>query len=393
VQSPLVARHSDITVNKKLLYPLLLLVAGIFLAFLIGVNKREITPVPYEPIVPTVRVIQVHAATEYLGVSSQGTVQPRSQSELIPEVTGRVTWISTSLVNGGAFGEGDILLRIDDADYLTLLELSEAALQRSEVEYALSEDELKRLVSLHQRQLASQQQLDAAQRAAQVDEATLREARAGLEQARRDLSRTQLQAPFDGLVRSKHVDLGQFVTRGQSIGTIYATDSVEVRLPISADQLSYLGLPISTRGQIPPLLSPPVTVSADFGDTRLIWEGQLVRLEAEFDEQSRMVYGVARLQIEDDNESPMLPVGMFVQAAIRGRSVEQVIRLPRSAMRDNNQVLVVDSENRLHFRQISLLRLEHDDILISEGLNNGELVCISPLQTVVDGMLVNPVVE
>ena len=169
--------------------------------------------------------------------------------------------------------------------------------------------------------------------------------------------------------------------------------SVEVRLPISADQLSYLGLPISTRGQIPPLLSPPVTVSADFGDTRLIWEGQLVRLEAEFDEQSRMVYGVARLQIEDDNESPMLPVGMFVQAAIRGRSVEQVIRLPRSAMRDNNQVLVVDSENRLHFRQISLLRLEHDDILISEGLNNGELVCISPLQTVVDGMLVNPVVE
>jgi RND family efflux transporter MFP subunit len=379
--------------SKKALYPLLLLVGGLFLAFLIGVNKPEVVPVPYEPIVPTVRVIEVKATTEYLEVSSQGTVQPRSQSELTPEVSGRVVWISPSLVNGGAFREGDILLRIDDADYLTLLERSEAALKRSQVENTLSEDELKRLSSLHQRQLASQQQLDTARRAAQVDEATLRESRAGLEQARRDLSRTQLQAPFDGLVRSEHVDLGQYVTRGKSIGIIYATDYVEVRLPISADQLSYLGLPISTRGQIPPSLSPPVTVSANFGETRLFWEGQLVRLEAEFDEKSRMVYGVARLAIEESEESPILPVGLFVQADIRGRNVDHVIRLPRSAMRDDNQVLVVDSDNRLRFRQVSLLRLEHDDILVSEGLEDGELVCISPLQTVVDGMLVKPVVE
>ena len=189
------------------------------------------------------------------------------------------------------------------------------------------------------------------------------------------------------------MDLGQYVTRGKSIGIIYATDYVEVRLPISADQLSYLGLPISTRGQIPPSLSPPVTVSANFGETRLFWEGQLVRLEAEFDEKSRMVYGVARLAIEESEESPILPVGLFVQADIRGRNVDHVIRLPRSAMRDDNLVLVVDSDNRLLFRQVSLLRLEHDDILVSEGLEDGELVCISPLQTVVDGMLVKPVVE
>jgi len=99
------------------------------------------------------------------------------------------------------------------------------------------------------------------------------------------------------------------------------------------------------------------------------------------------------LQNEDDDESPILPVGMFVQADIRGRRVEQVIRLPRSAMRDDNQVLVVDPENRLQFRQVSLLRLEHDDLLVSSGLKDGELVCISPMQTVVDGMLVKPVTE
>jgi multidrug efflux pump subunit AcrA (membrane-fusion protein) len=264
-------------VDRKILYALAVLALGLAIAALIAVNKPEINPEPYEPIIPTVRVIRAAAAAEYLSVSSQGTVQPRSQSELIPEVSGRVTWISPSLVNGGAFREGDTLLRIDDADYRTLLERNEADLKRAEVEFTLSQDELKRVDSLNRRQLASQQQLDTARRAARVDEATLAEARADLEQARRDLSRTELKAPFDGLVRSEQVDLGQFVTRGQSIGTIYATDYVEVRLPISADQLQYLGLPISTRGQIPPAVRPPVTVAADFGDTRLLWEGQLVR--------------------------------------------------------------------------------------------------------------------
>ena len=379
--------------HKKLRSPIVVLVLGLGLAVLIAVNEPEITPEPYAPLVTTGRVTRVEATAEYLGITSQGTVQPRSQSELIPEVSGRVVWVSHALVGGGAFQHDSVLLRIDDADYRTLVDRGEASLLRAEAEYGHAADELKRMASLHKRQLASQQQLDNARRAAQVADANLIETRAGLEQANRDLARTELRAPFDGLVRNEQVDVGQFITRGQSIGTIYATDYVEVRLPISADQLGYLGLPISTRGQIPETLRPPVTVSSDFGNTRLLWEGQLMRLEAEIDERSRMIYGVTRLQLQDSEDSPLLPVGMFVQAEIRGRRVENIIRLPRSAMRDNNQVLVVDGDNRLHFRQVSLLRLEHDDMLINDGLADGELVCISPLQTVVEGMRVNPVKE
>jgi RND family efflux transporter MFP subunit len=379
--------------NKKILYPVLVLVAGVLLAIIIGNSEPEMSIEAYEPMARTVRVTEVRAGAEYLTIKSQGSVQPRSQSELIPEVSGRVNWISPSLVSGGAFKLGDTLLSIDDADYASLQQRSMAALDRSEVEFAHAEDELDRLTSLHKRQLASQQQLDNARRTAKVAEANLREARASLEQATRDLERTRLIAPFTGFVRSEQVDVGQFISRGQSIGTLYASDFVEVRLPISADQLRYLGLPISTRGLIPEELRPPVTIAADFGDARLLWEAPLVRLEAEIDERSRMLYGVAQLEIEENDESPFLPVGMFVQANIRGSLVENIIRLPRSAMRDNNQVLVVDSNNQLHFRQVSLLRLEHDDILIREGLEDGERVCVSPLQTVVDGMLVNPILE
>ena len=379
--------------NKKSLYTILVLIGGFSIALLISVNKKEVTAQPYKQLIPSVRVMRVQPAEEYLIINSQGTVQPRNQTELIPEVTGRVTAMSAAMVNGGAFKTGEILVRIDEADYLTLLQRSEAAVMRSEAEYELSKNELKRVLSLHKRQLASQQQLDDARRAQQVDEALVIEARAGLEQADRDLSRTKLRAPFDGLVRDERVNVGQFVTRGESIGTIYATDYVEVRLPISVDQLGFLGLPVSTRGQITPKQRPSVTLIADFGDTRTLWEGHLVRLEAEFDESSRMVYGVVRLQLDDDGESPLLPVGLFVQAEIRGRRVDQVIRLPRSAMRDNNQVLVVGSDDRIHFRQVSLVRQEHDDILISDGLKDGELVSISAMQTAVDGMLVNPVIE
>ena len=194
-------------------------------------------------------------------------------------------------------------------------------------------------------------------------------------------------------MRNEQVDLGQFVSRGTSIGIIYATDFVEVRLPVAASQLAFMGLPANTRGQIPPEIQPPVTLTADIGNTKVIWEAVLVRAEAEIDERSRMLYGVARLHSMRNEESFPIPVGLFVQAEIRGRKVENLMQLPRSAIRDGDQVLVVDSENRLHYRNVRILRLEHDDVLISEGLQAGELVCISPLQAVVDGMLVNPIVE
>ncbi len=379
--------------NKKRLYPVLVIAAALALAALIVANPEKKIEEAVETRPISVRVMRVAAGDEYLTISSQGTVQPRSQSELIPEVSGTVTWISPALVGGGVFKEGDVLLRIDDADYRTALEGARARRTRAEVEAEFATDELRRLESLFDKKLASQSQLDTARRAARIAESTLLEARAAQDQAERDLYRTELRAPFDGLVRSEQVDLGQFVSRGNSIGTIYAADYVEVRLPIAADQLTYLGIPVSRQGQIPAEQRPPVTVAADFGKTRVFWEGELERTEAEFDARSRMLFGVTRIPYSRDDKSPVLPVGLFVQAEIRGRRVENVMRLPRSAIRDRDEVLVVDDNNRLHFRPVQVLRLEHDEVLISAGLENGELVCISPLQTVVDGMRVEPVLE
>lgn len=379
---------------KKKLFPTLAVLAlGLVLAYIIANTEPEKNQQVHEPLLRTVRAMQVETRTEHLTITSQGTVQPRSQSELIPEVSGRVEWISPALVGGGSFQAGDVLLRIESADYKTSLKRSEAALDRAEVEQEYSRDELQRLEKLSAQKLSSQSQLDSARRAARVAEANLVDSQASLEQARRDLTRTELKAPFDGLVRSEKVDLGQFVSRGSNIGTIYATDYVEVRLPIAGDQLRYLDLSVAHRGQIAPEHRPPVTISAQFGNTSLIWEGELVRTEAEIDERSRMIYGVTRLRMSESEDRVSIPVGLFVQAEIRGRQVADVIRLPRSAMRDNDQVLVIDGDNRLRFRQVTILRLEHDEVLVKNGLTSGELVCISAIQTVVDGMHVKPVIE
>lgn len=379
--------------NKKVTATIVVLGIGLCLVLVLLATPPTLDPVPHKPLLRTVRAVQVEAITEHLAIQSQGTVQPRNQSELIPEVSGRVEWISQALVGGGTFRTGDTLLRLESDDYDTALQRSQASLDRAEVEHEYSLDELKRLEKLHAKKLASQSQLDKARRSARVAAANLADSRASLDQSQRDLARTEIKAPFDGRVRHETVDLGQFVSRGNSIGTIYATDYIEVRLPIAGDQLSYLGLPLSHRGQIMKASRPGVTLSAEFGSSTLTWTGELVRTEAEIDERSRMLYAVARVKISKDDDSASAPVGLFVQARIQGRKVDNIVRLPRSSMRDSNQVLVIDSDNKLRFREVSILRLEHDEVLLNQGLEDGELVCVSAIQTVVDGMTVKPVIE
>jgi RND family efflux transporter MFP subunit len=376
-------------VSKKLLYPLLVLAGTIVLAWLLLSSKPAPQGESYIPPPVTVRTIVAHKRAEHLSVRSQGSVQPRSESQLIPEVSGRVTWMSPALIAGGSFSAEDILIRVDPADYKNAVAKGRAALTRSTVEREHAEDELARINKLNQQKLASQSQVDDAQRRFRVADANQTETRIDLEQSSRDLSRTEIVAPFAGRVRSEHVDLGQFVSRGNTIATLYATDYVEVRLPMSSAQLAFLE--IDTTGAVPTNPGAPVVITGNYGSVKFLWDGEIVRTEAEIDSRSRMFYVVARIRNLGGPDMPPLAVGLFVQADIQGRLFNDIVRLPRSAMRDANQVLVVDDEGRLHFRQVSVLRIESDEVLISKGLENGERVCVSPLQTVVDGMRVQAV--
>jgi RND family efflux transporter MFP subunit len=379
-------------IRRKTLLPIVVVtVAGLGAVTLLATSER-LSPTQPEPVPPSVRVLDVEPKPVRMVVHAQGTVLPRIETELVPEISGNVVWISPNLIAGGYFDADEPLLRVDDRDYRNAVERASANMSRAEAELEFSEFELARLETLETSDLVSRSALESAMREARVNVAQLRDARVALEQAERDLARTEIRAPFRGLVRSEQVDVGQFVNRGTAVASLYAVDYVEVRLPIADQQLAYLDLPLTPRGQLDADSAPSVRLYADFAGREREWQGRLIRTEAEIDARSRMVQAVARVTAADGADASLPPpVGLFVQADIQGRSADNVVVLPRSAIRNENQVLVVDDENRLRFRTVTLLRVYGDEAFINEGLNAGERVCISPLQAVVDGMRIFPI--
>lgn len=376
---------------RKLFIPALVVIASIFGAVTLMATSPELKPTALEPVAATVRVKSVNLEPLQLKVHSQGTVVPNTESELIPEVSGRITWKSPALVNGGYFSEGDVLLRLEANDYNSTLERARATLTRAEAEFEHAKFEYQRLKSLEKRQLTSKSQLENQLRGFRVAEATLQDARANYSQANRDLARTEIKAPFSGLVRKESVNIGQFVSRGAAVATVYSADTAEVRLPIADRQLAFLNLPMGHLGELPVDEQPIVTLRADYAGRQLSWTGRIVRMEAQIDTASRMVHVIAR--VNNEEQDIPLSVGLFVKAEIDGLEVEDVVVMPRNALRNGNRVLVVDAENKLYYREITPLRLYRDEVLIRSGLEAGERVCISPLQTAIDGMLVDPVDE
>jgi RND family efflux transporter MFP subunit len=346
-------------------------------------------PSETKPIPVSVNVIDAVFQGVQLKVHSQGTAMPSTESQLIPEVSGRITWMSNNLVGGGYFKKGEELAKIDDLDYRNSRDRARAALGKTEAELEHAKFEYSRLRSLAERKLTSRSMLENALKSYRVSQAAIQDATVNFEQAEENLKRTTLRAPFSGIVRSESVDIGQFVSRGQPIGTLYANDVVEIRLPVADRQLAYLNLPASPNGSLLPNLQPKVTLTTQYAGRALSWEGRIVRTEAEIDVSSRMVQLVARVT----NDQPLNPisVGLFLNAEIHGLAAENVVVLPRSALRNNNQILIVDANDKLRFRSIKPLRLYQDDVLITGGIEAGERICVSPLQTAIEGMSVVPV--
>lgn len=344
------------------------------------------------PTIPVVRVVAATPGTHRMVVRTQGTVEPRTASDLVAEVAGRVTRVSPALAAGGFFEAGDALLEIDRADYENAVRRSLAARERAESELELRSAELARTIALEERDVASASALDERRYAERTARAALEEARAELDRAQRDLSRTHVRAPFAGRVRRKNVDVGQFVARGAPLAQLYAVDIAEVRLPVRDEDLAYLDLSLRYRGEDKTQPLPGVILRGRFGGDTHTWHGRIVRSEGEIDTRSRMLHLVAR--VEDPygrrDARPPLAVGMFVEAEIEGRVLTDVLDLPRSALRADDRILVVDAEDRIRMRAVGVLRHDGERVIARARLAAGERLCVSRLENATDGMLVRP---
>ena len=372
--------------------PLALLGVAALAAITMIRNRPEAEIQPPQIAPPGVRVHAVELEDVDLSVISEGTVQPRTESELVPEISGRVISISPSFAEGGFFEEGDTLLEIDPFDYQQAVIAARSQLAQSRLRLAQEEAEAE----IAQREWDEIGEGDP--RALTLREPQLEDARAGvaaaeanLVRAERDLDRAEVRAPYAGRVRRKNVDVGQFVTIGNSVGTIYSVDVAEIRLPLPDAELAYLDLPLSYRGS-ETRLGPRVTVRTTFAGATHAWDGRIVRTESEIDPVSRMVHVVAEVMDPyssgPDPNRPPLAVGMYVDAEIEGRRFGRLAVIPRAALRGRDQVMLVDEESRLRFRTIDILRLTTASIYVRDGLQTGERVAISTVDSPTDGMLV-----
>lgn len=376
----------------RVVLPFALIFAALLGRWILVETRPPVEKVDNVRATPRVRVVPVEPETVQLNVSTHGTVRPRMESELIPQVSGPVVTVSPQLVSGGFFREGDVLIEVDPRDYQAALERARAALVRARSEHDRAAKALERRSGLSKRGVASDSQMDDARNAEQITAAAQREAQAALELAERDLERTRMKAPFDGRVREESVGVGQFVTRGTPIAKLYATDYVEVRLPIPDRQLAFLDLPLAGQEDGVP---PVVRLYANFAGGEHVWEGVIERTEGEIDPQSRMVHVVARVEApyesdEQDPGRPPLAVGLFVRAEIEGRAFDDAVVLPRSALHGEDRVWIVDREGRLRERTVHVLRTARDEVVVAGGLHSGEQVVVSPVDAAVEGMTVEP---
>lgn len=315
-------------------------------------------------------------------IRSQGTVQATLANTLVPAVAGTVTDVNLAFVVGGVFKQGDVLLQIDPRDYEIALTQAQANLAQSDAQLqeqqALADQARAEWRSLGRSGQPSSLNLRVPQMAAAS--ANRDAAEAQVERAMLDLERTRVIAPYDGMVSARQVDLGEFVARGAPVGAIHSLHAADIRLPLSNRQLTYLSLPEDALASD----APKVELRASIGASQQTWLGSLIRAEG-IDAKTQQLYVIARVQNPHTQSDRPLRVGQFVQALIEGQVLENVFVIPRSALREEREVLVVDGNETIQRRQVTVAWSDESVAAISDGLEVGDLLVTTPLSTVADG--------
>jgi RND family efflux transporter MFP subunit len=390
--------------RHQLFIALLIAIAGGLAAFAIVKSPPQTSQQENIIKVPAVQVVEVKPERLRMDVHSQGRVMAQTEIDLITGVSGNIIKVSPAFVSGGFFRKGDLLVSIDPAEYD--LRVAQAQARVMEAQYQLTREEAE-----------AEQARDEWQHLGQGDPSPLslripqlREKRAKLAAEQEELKnakllrqRTEIRAPFNGRVRSKEVGMGQYLSSGAVLGRIYSSDLAEVRLPLSMQELAFVDFPDLPHRTHPTKIAK-VVLTANYQGEQQTWTGHIVRSEGIVDQETGMTMIVA--QIPDPfslttskskssktkvSSSVSLPMGLFVEAIIEGRWLDDLVILPASVLLKNNLVAIIDQKNQLRFRTVEVLRRQRDQVIISAGLNAGERVFVSGLHHPIEGTQVTPV--
>ena len=377
----------------RIIAPLLVVAGGVGVVQAMMAAKPAPEKSEEAPRLISLFVDTVRSETVTLSVAAQGEVRPRTEIDLVPHVSGRIVSISESFAEGAPFGPDTALLKIEDSDYQLAVARAEAQVAQAEVNLAeqLATASIKKAQWEKSNKGGEPTPLQINQPQINEARARLKSAEAELADAMLDLERTEIRVPFEGRVRERLVGVGQYVTAGTALGSVFSTDKAEVTLPLTDAQLEELSLPMGYVAK--PGQGPQVELHAVVGNRDRAWIGRITRTHAAVDRDTRMIHAVA--EVVDpygagaSNGVP-LAVGLFVSADIQGVHERNALVMPRTALRNADEVYVVNDEDRLEIREVDVLSTSEERVLVASGVEPGERVVVSTVPNAVDGMQVQP---
>ena len=372
------------TRKKQIIVPIIILLSGVAVFMALASMKKPPEEKAEVDTTPIVAVESVAVGAMHLTVDSYGIVMPKYETELVAQVNGQIVELSDTFVRGGFVSKGQLLARIDPNDYEAALIDADATLASAiaslETERAqgqVAEREWKRITDASPTEL-SLRKPQLAQELARV-----KAAQASVLRAKRNLERTEIRAPYDAMIESRQIGLGSYVGTGSMLGKLLGTDIAEVRLPVADNQLQFL----AQQGE-----SARVVLKGTFAGKDMQWQASIARSEGVVDNKSRMSYLVA--QIKDPyaldsstttGTKEQLRFGSYVNADIIGVTLAQATTVPRYLV-ENSRVAVLDSDSTLRYVTVDIVRQEGANVIIADGLNQGDRIIVSALDYPIDGM-------
>lgn len=370
------------------------IVSGAVAAVMVMVSSLK-SPPESIPKPDPARLVETITATPgdiHFDVNTFGSVQPRTETTMVAEVSGQVVRVAPKFAAGGFFKEGEVLLQIDPSDYQTALLSAEASLASRQAALAQEQAQSDQARKDWQRLNPGREPNALVLRLPQLDgaKAAVRSAEADVLKARRDLERTHIRMPYDGLVKTRTADLGQYVTPGAAVGDVFAVDVAEIRLSLSDEELGYVDLPaLSTAGEI---MGPAVELSAPVRGQNVQWDARIVRTEGVVDTNSRMIYAVAEVAdpygLLGAERAIPLKVGTFVSARIVGRLGQGIVRVPRAVLQPDNTLLIAGDDDKLEVRPVQVVRTTPEAAYIGQGLTPGDRIITTSISAPIPGLAV-----
>mgnify|MGYP001485308105 FL=1 len=376
----------------KKLKPLFILLGAFALSYLLWL-LGQVQPDPVEEAPAPDVIVEILTPEDFqIKISSNGTTTPLTQTVLTAEVGGEVIYRSKKFSEGSSVIEGEILAKIDDTDLQLQYKNALLQLANAEVQYSLQLAEAEVAKEAWEKigdGVASDLTLKKPQ--LKQAEALLEVAKAQVNSAKNKLNKTEIVAPYAGRIQSVNIDLGTTIIPGQPVGALYTSSEIEVTLAVKDNDLQFLSIPMDGR-KLDPSEQASVVIESFYKGKTQSWEGKLERVDGVIDPITRMINLIAVFKNDFiETDKPNLPIGLFVEAKIDGITLKNIFEIPINSISKDNEVYIVDKDNQLELRKLTVLKKYSEFVIIKDGLKAGERIVTSKLSTASSGIKVNPV--